>query len=241
MLSNVVKYNLVIYSDEASSEHLQKYLSNERIKLIIKPYTEFYNYKYKDYFIKNHEINLFMKDKVDWRVNMLWCEKNCFVDETIKNKYFDTDYYGWCDIGYFRCNNRHIPPSHLQQWPNPEKIDSLDKEKIYYALVNNDNRFIQYIYNVINDKNELGLPRVPIVPYQISVGGGFYIMYKDKIDWWRTIFDNRLLLYFENNYLVKDDQIIVADCVFSNISNFNLCREDNPHFDNWFLFQRFLL
>jgi glycosyltransferase involved in cell wall biosynthesis len=49
-----------------------------------------------------------------------------------------------------------------------------------------------------------------------------------------------LELYFNHNYLVKDDQIIVADCIFSRIEGFNLILENNPKYDNWFLFQRFL-
>jgi len=49
-----------------------------------------------------------------------------------------------------------------------------------------------------------------------------------------------LKLYFENHYLVKDDQIIIIDCVFSNLSDFCLCKEQNHRNDNWFLFQRFL-
>jgi hypothetical protein len=33
---------------------------------------------------------------------MLWSEKISFVKETMDNQYFNTEYYGWCDIGYFR-------------------------------------------------------------------------------------------------------------------------------------------
>ena len=57
MLSNVNQYNLVIYSDEQSSRCLEKYLQNPKIKLILKPYTEFYNYTYHESWMKNHENN----------------------------------------------------------------------------------------------------------------------------------------------------------------------------------------
>jgi hypothetical protein len=182
-----------------------------------------------------------LKDRVDWKVNMLWCEKVHFVNETIQKAYFETDYYGWCDIGYFRCSPSDIPITELSKWPKPETIQSLEKDKVYYAIVNNDNGFIQFLYNTINDKNEKGLPKIPIVPHQFSIAGGFFVSHKENIEWWRNAFDARLALYFENNYLVKDDQIIIADCVFSNLPKFILCKEENPHFDNWFLFQRFLL
>jgi hypothetical protein len=94
--------------------------------------------------------------------------------------------------------------------------------------------------HVINDKNENGLPVVPIPSHQISIAGGFFICHKDKVEWWRDRFDEKLALYFKHNYLVKDDQIIVADCVFSDLENFILCKEDNPRYDYWFMFQRLL-
>ena len=93
---------------------------------------------------------------------------------------------------------------------------------------------------MINKKNAYGLPVNPIPPIQQSVSGGFFILHKDKIEWWASTYDNKLELYFKHNYLVKDDQIILADCVFSNAAHFSLFRENVQKFDNWFMFQRIL-
>ena len=57
---------------------------------------------------------------------------------------------------------------------------------------------------------------------------------------WFKMFNKKLNLYFKNNYLVKDDQIIIADCVFSNLDKFYLFRETDTLYDNWFMFQRIL-
>ena len=240
-ISIVNNFNLVIYTDENSSKHIDT-RENPRIKIIIKPIEDFYNYKYKDFWIQNHEQNYLLKDRVEWYVNMLWSEKIWFVNETIKKQYFDTDFYGWCDIGYFRNNLHHIHSSNLHNWANEKKINSLNKKKIYYALVNNDDNYVNFLNCVINNKNENGVPIEPIPHHQVSIAGGFFILYKDKIDWWCNTFENKLKLYFENNYLVKDDQIIIADCILSNDNKneFNLVKEIDPRFDNWFLFQRFL-
>jgi hypothetical protein len=43
-----------------------------------------------------------------------------------------------------------------------------------------------------------------------------------------------------NKYLVKDDQTIVLDCIFSQQKHFSLARENNTNYDNWFMFQRLL-
>jgi len=240
MLSNVNSYNLVIYSDEESCRPLTKYLSNPRIRLIVKPYEEFYGYRYKDDWIKNHETNDLMNRTVDWKVNMLWSEKIHFVDQTIREQYFNSEFYGWCDIGYFRATPRDLSVDELKNWGSTVAIRKLQKDKIYYALVNNDDEYINAAYRRINDKNEHGLPKMPTPAFQISIAGGFFVCHRDNIDWWKRVYDEKLRLYFQHGYLVKDDQHIILDCVFSNSSRFFLCRENNPAYDNWFLFQRFL-
>jgi len=241
MLSNVNNYNLVIYTDDASAEYVRSYANNERIKIVIKREDEFFNYRYKEDWIKNHAKNTQLNHRIDWRVNMLWCEKVHFVNETMEKRYFDTDFYGWCDIGYFRCENNDLSYDLLSSWPSTEKIGALQKDKIYYALVNKNDTYVKGLCRSIMNKNEKGLPVEPISPNQISIAGGFFISHKTNIDWWRYAFDVRLQLYFENDYLVKDDQILIVDCIFSNMNRFQLCKEMDSRFNEWFVFQRLLL
>jgi hypothetical protein len=92
-----------------------------------------------------------------------------------------------------------------------------------------------------NNKTSNGLPFKPIPPQYNSVAGGFFILYKDKISWWAKTFVTKLDIYFKNSYLVKDDQIILIDCIMTNQEHFTLFRENDPRFDNWFMFQRILL
>lgn len=234
-LSTVKNHNLVIYSDENSSKYFTYYLRNPKIKLIIKPIEEFYNYKYKDQFIANHDKNIYLNNLVEWKVNMLWCEKVHFVYDTIQNNYFNTKYYGWCDIGYFRdWNNSRT------DWPDPEKIAALNDDKIYYACVYYNDDRIKDLMDIVQSKDENGLPIVEIPPQQNSIAGGFFVSNKKNIEWWRNTFDEKLQLYFQHDYLVKDDQIIIVDCVFSNMDRFKLIKEDDINDSNWFLFQRYL-
>ena len=123
-ISIVNNFNLVIYTDENSSCYIDT-KENPRIKIIIKPLDQFYNYKYKDKWIKNHVSNLLLKNAITWEVNMLWNEKIWFVNETIQNKYFDSELYGWCDIGYFRNRIKDIPISQLSNWPCENKLNKL--------------------------------------------------------------------------------------------------------------------
>ena len=241
MLSQVNHYNLVIYTDKETEPVFKKYTSNKNILIIIKPIEEFKLYKYKNKWISNHELNFNLKDRVSWEVNMLWNEKIHFVCETKTKKYFDTPFYGWCDIGYFRNRPMDMKKNELINWSHPSKIESLDKNKIYYALINNDSNYITAIFKLIQQKNSVGLPIQQIPSNQCSIAGGFFISHKDKIEMWRDYYYSKLDLYFNYNYLVKDDQIIIADCIFSRMSDFKLIKENNPLYDNWFLFQRYLL
>jgi len=240
MLSNVNAYNLVVYCDAQSYVYLEKYRENPRIMLILKPHSQFYTYKYRNEWILNHEKNDLLKNKVDWKLNMLWSEKVHFVNETMINNYFDSEYYGWCDIGYFRGRANDMTSEELRGWPSPNKIYGLDPDKIYYACINNNKDYMKMLTHIINEKNTVGLPVMPIPAHQLSIAGGFFICHKEKVSWWRDMYDEKLALYFTNGYLVKDDQIIVADCVLSNLEHFILCKENDGRYDNWFMFQRLL-
>lgn len=240
MLTNVNNYKLVIYTNEDGVTILRKYLQ-PNIKIILKDYETFYNYQYSNLWISNHEKNALLRNKVDWKVNMLWSEKINFVKDAYENKYFDNEYYGWCDIGYFRNRHNDSSKEELRNWPNNEKIIKLNKDKIHYGLINNNVNYINKLFQLISNKNANGLPIIPIPSNQLSVAAGFFILHHGNINWWFNTYNMKLQKYFNNNYLVKDDQIIVIDCIFSDISKFNLFTEKQNKYDNWFMFQRILL
>jgi hypothetical protein len=173
-----------------------------------------------------------------WELNMIWSEKIAFVQETIRNQYFDTEYYGWCDIGYFRNRQADTHTSNLMSWPS---IGALDKNKVHYACVNNSRPYINELVRIANTRGENGLPIKPISSNQTSIAGGFFLLHRNKIQWWSDLYYSTLERYIANNYLVKDDQIIIADCVFSNMGHFKIYYENNSAVDNWFMFQRLLL
>jgi hypothetical protein len=240
MLSNVRLYNLVIYTDAAGSASFDfnAYAAvNPRIRVVIKPFETFRNYALKDIWIANHNKNTLLNEWVDWRVNALWSEKVHFVRETVAQKYFDTEYYGWCDIGYFRGRPlQDMTMSQLRGWPNPDKIAVLNPAKIYYGCVNNDWTQIEHCIHTLNSGGTVD-PRLNFI------AGGFFMMHKSKAEWWAVTYDAKLHRHLTDGRVVKDDQQIITDCVFSNDtqSHFHICREEGGKHDVWFLFQRTLL
>ncbi len=239
LISIVNQFNLVIYTDENSSKYINT-TNNVKIKIIIKPIEQFYNYKYKDFWIENHKKNLLLNDKSCWELNMLWSEKIWFVKETIERKYFDTEFYGWCDIGYFRNRPNDTHTHELINWGKNDALLNNTVDKICYACISNNDGYMNNLFNNVNDKNEFSLPKNEIPSHQNSIAGGFFLLHKNNIEWWSTTYDNKLELYFRHNYLVKDDQIILLDCIFSNLDKFTLFRENSINYDNWFMFQRIL-
>lgn len=242
ILESVNNYFYLIIFTDTKGEHLLRnyfdpyYFENPNIKFVIKPFENFYNYKYQNNWIKNHKLNTSLNNISEWKLNMLWAEKTHFVNDVCQNQYFPpTEFYGWCDIGYFRegaCSN----------FANPSKLKLLNKNKIYYARLNSDKN-MNYLQGIVLRKNEYGLPINPIPANQCSVAGGFFIAHKSNIAGWNTLFDNKLNLYFNHNYLVKDDQIIIVDCILSEPERFELITETELKYineDHWFQFRRFL-
>lgn len=250
ILLNVSNFRLVIFTNEKSKWMIEPYLkssfnpNSKNIKMVIVEIEDFYGYQYKDRWIKNHTVNYNLNNKVDWEVNMLWSEKIFFVKKMVNNNYFSdnitTEWVGWCDIGYFRGEKNNILCSNIYKWPNKNKMLLLDKTKIYYAKVCNDNTFKNLKHLVLN-KNVIGLPENPIPSKQYSIAGGFFLITSEKIDEWYKIYYSKLNDYFENNYLVKDDQMIILDCAMNNLSLFEFIKETNSMMDKWFAFSNYLL
>ena len=70
LISIVNNFNLVIYTDENTLKYINT-RENPKIKIILKPIQEFNNYKYKKYWIKNHEKNILLNNVINWEINML--------------------------------------------------------------------------------------------------------------------------------------------------------------------------
>lgn len=241
LLENVNNFNLVIFTNKESVNMIIPFLkNNDKIRIIMYEWDEFSTYHLKDKWISNHNENNSLNRMVNWKLNMLWNEKINMVKIVKDSLMFATNFIGWCDIGYFRCRPiLDIPESLIQQWPNHSKINELNKNKIYYCMVSQRNILSHYA-RIILDKNNVGLPKKPIPPDQISIAGGFFLSCIDNIDWYHKSYYDKLNLYFNNNYLIKDDQIIVLDTVISNLKNFAIIEQING-FDRWFGFQNFLL
>jgi len=246
-LSMVNNFNLVIYTDNKSITYLLPFMNNRdtRIKIIIKPMSQFYTYKYKNNWIINHATSdLDLHKRIDWKLNMLWNEKVFFMQETIQNRYFNTLYYGWCDIGYFRNRTNDLHTNYLQSWPNARKLLSspFNGSLIHYGCVQNNQSLYDNLKNDIQQHYNNGLTSQPTNKLEeLCFSGGFFILKPELIDVYATMYNEKLLYYFINRYTIKDDQTIIMDIIFTNPGLFYIHNERDRRFDNWFMFQRLLV
>jgi hypothetical protein len=137
--------------------------------------------------------------------------------------------------------------SQLRGWPNPAKIAALNPHKIYYACVNNNWAQIETCIKAVNQGTNPDNPANPanplLDPRMNFIAGGFFMLHKTKAEWWAVTYDAKLHRHLSDGRVVKDDQQIITDCVFSKDmqSHFHICREEGGKYDVWFLFQRALL
>ena len=249
-LSIVNNFNLVIYTDSESYKLISKLakINNNKIRIVFKSFEKFYTYKYKDYWINNHKkSNMLLHKQTDWKLNMLWNEKVFFVEDAFKNKYFDTPFYAWCDIGYFRNNNDDLNTKYLQLWPNTNKLFSepFSQNVIHYGCVQNDNiKFVSLATKYNNfykqNKDNILTKEEPNTDYEtVCFAGGFFLLQQNLINYYVKIYSEKLEYYFAKEYFIKDDQTIVSDIIFTNPTLFYIHTENNA-FNNWFMFQRLL-
>jgi len=254
LLPHVTAFKLVVFCDAQSRTILDKY-ANHNVVLVELPFEDFVTFKFKDHWVSNQKCLppvLYGNANIEWKLNMLWSEKVFFVNRVVENEYFpETQWYGWCDIGYFRGDEdrAHLPHLHLSQigeWPSSKTLQRLDKSRVHYAWVG-DPTMLHILSKAERHPNGLLVHQIPPehgMHRQSRLAGmaagGFFIATKDKAIAWKDTYNHKLTLYFDAGRLVKDDQIIILDCITENVANFSLHREVHPRQNPWFVFQRTL-
>lgn len=241
LLSITNNFNLVIYTNQESFKlfsNLIKKANKPNIKIIIKPFTEFYNYKYALNWINNHKNNHILHKIIDWRLNMIWNEKCFLVNETYSNKYFETELYGWIDIGYFRNGKDDLNTKELTNWSSNIELNNC---LIHYGCVQNNIISYTKLKNEIRSHYLHKMLSPPTTKYdELCFAGGCFILHKSLINIYTHLYDEKLQYYFYNNFFIKDDQTIIQDIIFNNPDLFYIHFENDDKYDNWFMFQRIL-
>ena len=240
-VSIVKHFNLVIYTDSSSIHFFSFIKDMPQIQIIIRPIEQFHTNKFEAQWLQNHnKSELPLHKVIDWRLNMLWNEKIFFVKDAIERRIFDSPFYGWCDIGYFRNNPDDLHTDLLVNWA--KNIETrLMPNIIHYGRVQNNDILFQKLESEIKSHYIYKLKTQPTNKYdEITYAGGFFIGTPQVLLQYSKIYDEKLAYYFENGYLIKDDQLIVMDIITMNPRLFCIHTEAKKY-NNWFMFQRALL
>jgi hypothetical protein len=207
---------MVVYTEEKFKNFVLKN-KHDNLKLIVKPFSEIPYYKYNDKIVdilnnKQYKLKISDPHRIECNLsfyNIIQYSKFDWIVDTIKEKYFDTEYYFWMDAG---CSRFFEDVDPNITWPSNYDILSKDKFNIQGNL-NTLYYNISDIENYIWDSN------------CILVGTLFGGTKRVCIDM-ATKVKSQFEFYLDNN-IVNNEQIILGYIFKKNPSIFNVFIELN--------------
>ena len=220
---------MIIFCDSSSVDQLQEYRKDflEITKIIPIEFKDFYCYKYfpsfvNDYNTKDHERNH------NPYLYLIWNEKTHFLKRAIEMNVFTSDYFLWVDIGCFR-----HPNIKYLKWPNPDKINPLDNNKI---LLNGVYPFTPEEYNCDHLNNLTDFKYIIGRICAAIFGGNSKTILK-----WHDIYYEMLEYFININRFVGKDQNIMNSIAVIHKDIVQIINPDDfEHNDRWFALQEYL-
>jgi len=221
---------MVIFTDEQSYNIMynlrKKHL--DRTRIIILKLTDFYCYKYMDYWNKDHARD---HEKLYHHqyLYMIWSEKSNFIKLAIEMNPFDTEFYMWCDIGMIRDTNCI---QYITNFPNKETIKNLKRDKVYLL---NLTEF---------SKDDLKITdATEFFRYQnndVRIGGGGIFGNIPALKQWIKLYYEMLDEFMKRDYFAGKDQSIMTCVYLKNRDFIELVKHKPCPFNHWFYMIYFL-
>jgi protein YibB len=210
--------NLIVYTEEKFEQeitNIRKEVDPElkKTKIMVQPldsiegYTLFYDK------LNNLMSSDVFKSKIQFDVpemtkplyNVVMFSKVFYILDAYQKNLLDTDLYVWADAGLLRQDR----PEKNVEWPNLEKINKLDHNKITL--------FCHHDYVKISNPEFHSLSQTRFIQ-----GGAFFIP-KDKVNEICENFKKTVFESIENGYVGSDEKIF--DLVYlKNPENYNLIK-----------------
>lgn len=219
-LPNIDNY-MIIYCDKNSEDIIKNFRKNylEKTKIYTIDIEDFYTYKYLDRW-KNYDIHVdHEKNYHNTDLYMIWNEKENFLKLAINSNPFNTNYFVYTDIGMIR-EEYYI--EHIKSFPDMEKINSIDKNKVYLLNVGDE---VDYNFKTPNEYYR----------YRNCIGGGVILGHKDVllkfIDYYYLMIDD----FIKNNLFSGKDQNILANVCIKHKDIIELIKpKKSPLNNDWF-------
>ena len=221
---------MVIFTDDKSYNKIydlrKKYI--EKTKIIKMNLSDFYCYKYMDYWNKD-----FARDHENGHhhqyLYMIWNEKSNFLNISIDDNPFDTEFYMWCDIGMVRDKNC---VKYISSFPNKNIMKDLNKNKVYLLNItpfSKDDLKINSSTELFRYQND-----------SVRIGGGAIFGEASVLKIWIKCYYEMLEEFMSNNFFSGKDQSVMT-CVYLKYRDLiELVRPTKSPFNHWFYMLHFL-
>lgn len=219
---------MVIFCDKESEEMILFFRKEkiEKTKLIITSFSEFYCFKYIEHFNKHCKKDEEVKLGHNVNLYMIWNEKTNFLKRAIEYNFFHSEYFLWVDIGCFREPN----PRYFGVWPNPDKILTLDKNKVLMLLV----KPFEKTELLCRKKEEL-----PDFQFTYRIGAPIFGGGKDILLKWHELYYEMLEYFIHIDRFIGKDQNIMNSLVLIEKKMCCLIKAYPPK-NQWFYLQEYL-
>jgi hypothetical protein len=219
---------MVIFCDEKSEETIYMLRSgkHDKTRIIVTNFKEFYSYKYANHFLEHYKMDKEQHVGHNMFLYMIWSEKSNFMKRAIELDPFKTEYFLWVDIGCFR-----RPNTEYINWPNPKKMDNLDKTKVLVLLVQ---PFTREEWNCTSRET------LPLFQFANRIGGTMFGGGKDVILNWHKKYYDMLEYFISINRFIGKDQSIMNSVYLLNKDMCELVNWQPGCPDHWFYLQEYL-
>jgi hypothetical protein len=156
---------------------------------------------------------------------IIWNEKTKFVMDAIGNNFFDTNYFCWCDIGYFRDDNYHS-----KNFPTLTNITQ--KNKLYILQLHPFTSIEKDMLALIKKKDNHLLNIFQTI---VHLSGNCFIGHDSSWNEWNKNYYAIMDKLIENDSFIGKDQDIMALVSGLYPETVSLIEQDN-----WFFFQKYL-
>jgi hypothetical protein len=224
----IIDNPMIIFCDEKSEETIYtlRVGKHDKTRIIVTNFKEFYSYKYANHFLEHYNMDAEKHVGHNMFLYMIWSEKSHFLKRAIELDPFKTDYFLWVDIGCFR-----VPNVNYIHWPNPTRINSLDKNKVLLLLIQ---PFTQDEWKC-NSKETL-----PSFQFANRIGGTIFGGGKDVLLKWHDKYYDMLEYFISIKRFIGKDQSIMNSVYLLNKEMCDLTVWQFGCPDMWFYLQEYL-
>lgn len=214
-----LKNPIVLYTSEDNYDNFIELRGNLPIKIIIQEFNDIYMWKkYKEKWIDHYEMD--PQNFHSPELYAIWANKSIWLEDAIKNNYFNTEYFQYTDLGSFRQDD--LSECVINNYP---LIDHYESNKIIISLLEDFKKDDYIIENNI----------IGNFLYSTRVDGSSFGGSKSACLKYRVEYEKMLNIYFDNNRFAGKDESVMSSLVLAQPNFFILIKA--PH---WFYLQHIL-